>query len=166
MNGESFDNIFKVMGLEYYYFGDGYDVLVFIKLFMLVKDIDCVVVLYIYMIKGKGLKYVEENKEYWYVGGFFYIEDGFFKGFGWLVNEIVREFVLDLIEKRLDVVVIIVGILFVIGFMEDYWKCVGKQFVDVGIVEEYVVVMVSGIVRNGGILIFGVFSLFLQRMYD
>ena len=61
-NGESPDNIFKAMGLEYYYLGDGHDVSALIKLFTSVKDIDRAVVLHIHTIKGKGLKYAEENK--------------------------------------------------------------------------------------------------------
>lgn len=165
-NGESPDNIFKTMGLEYYYLGDGHDVSALIKLFTSVKDIDHAVVLHIHTIKGKGLKYAEENKEYWHAGGPFHIEDGSPKGPGWPVNETVRESVLDLIEKRSDVVAITAGTPSVIGFTEDYRKRAGKQFVDVGIAEEHAVAMASGIARNGGTPIFGVFSPFLQRTYD
>lgn len=165
-NGESPDNIFKAMGLEYYYLGDGHDVSALIKLFTSVKDIDRAVVLHIHTIKGKGLKYAEENKEYWHAGGPFHIEDGSPKGPGWPVNETVRESVLDLIEKRSDVVAITAGTPSVIGFTEDYRKRAGKQFVDVGIAEEHAVAMASGIARNGGTPIFGVFSPFLQRTYD
>lgn len=154
------------MGLEYYYLGDGHDVSALIKLFTSVKDIDRAVVLHIHTIKGKGLKYAEENKEYWHAGGPFHIEDGSPKGPGWPVNETVRESVLDLIEKRSDVVAITAGTPSVIGFTEDYRKRAGKQFVDVGIAEEHAVAMASGIARNGGTPIFGVFSPFLQRTYD
>ena len=165
-NGESPDNIFKAMGLEYYYLGDGHDVSALIKLSTSVKDIDRAVVLHIHTIKGKGLKYAEENKEYWHAGGPFHIEDGSPKGPRWPVNETVRESVLDLIEKRSDVVAITAGTPSVIGFTEDYRKRAGKQFVDVGIAEEHAVAMASGIARNGGTPIFGVFSPFLQRTYD
>ena len=82
------------------------------------------------------------------------------------MNETVRESVLDLIEKRSDVVAITAGTPSVIGFTEDYRKRAGKQFVDVGIAEEHAVAMASGIARNGGTPIFGVFSPFLQRTYD
>lgn len=126
MNGESFDNTPKVTGSEHHHSGDGYDALVSTKPPMLAKDTDCVAAPYTYMTKGKGPKHVEENKEHRYVGGFPYTEDGLFKGFGRLANEIARELAPDPTEKRLDAAVTIVGILLATGPMEDHWKCVGK----------------------------------------
>ena len=165
-NGESPDNIFKAMGLEYYYLGDGHDVSALIKLFTSVKDIDRAVVLHIHTIKGKGLKYAEENKEYWHAGGPFHIEDGSPKGPGRPVNETVRESVLDLIEKRSDVVAITAGTPSVIGFTEDYRKRAGKQFVDVGIAEAHAVTSAAGMAAAGLRPVVAVYSSFLQKGYD
>lgn len=165
-NGESPDNIFKAMDLEYHYLEDGHDISKLIGLFKSIKDTDRAVVLHIHTIKGKGLKYAEEHKEYWHAGGPFQIEDGSPKGPGWPVNETVRDSILNLIENRPDVVAITAGTPSVIGFTEEYRKKAGTQFVDVGIAEEHAVAMASGIAKNGGTPIFGVFSPFLQRTYD
>lgn len=165
-NGESPDNIFKAMDLEYHYLEDGHDISKLIGLFKSIKDTDRAVVLHIHTIKGKGLKYAEEHKEYWHAGGPFQIEDGSPKGPGWPVNETVRDSILNLIENRPDVVAITAGTPSVIGFTEEYRKKAGTQFVDVGIAEEHAVAVASGIAKNGGTPIFGVFSPFLQRTYD
>lgn len=165
-NGESPNNLFKAMGLEYHYLEDGHDLYKLVDLFNSVKDTDHPVVLHIHTIKGKGLKYAEEHREYWHAGGPFNIEDGSPKGAGWPVNEVVRDSVLNLIEARKDVVAITAGTPTAMGFTEEYRKKVGKQFVDVGIAEEHAVALASGIAKNGGTPIFGVFSPFLQRTYD
>lgn len=165
-NGESPNNLFKAMGLEYHYLEDGHDLSKLVDLFNSVKDTDHPVVLHIHTIKGKGLKYAEEHREYWHAGGPFNIEDGSPKGAGWPVNEVVRDSVLNLIEARKDVVAITAGTPTAMGFTEEYRKKVGKQFVDVGIAEEHAVALASGIAKNGGTPIFGVFSPFLQRTYD
>ena len=73
---------------------------------------------------------------------------------------------MELIEERKDVVAITAGTPSVMGFTEELRKKAGRQFVDVGIAEEHAVAMASGIARNGGTPIFGVFSPFLQRTYD
>ena len=165
-NGESPNNLFKSMGLEYHYLGDGHNVAKLVDLFRSVKDTDHTVVLHIHTIKGKGLAYAEKNREYWHAGGPFNIADGSPKGPGWPINETVRDSIVHLIEERKDVVAITAGTPSVIGFTEELRKKAGKQFVDVGIAEEHAVAMASGIARNGGTPIFGVFSPFLQRTYD
>ena len=164
--GESPDNLFKAMGLEYYYLEDGHDVAKLVALFQSVKDTDHAVVLHIHTIKGKGLAYAEKNREQWHAGGPFNIADGSPKGAGWQINETVRDSITALIEARPDVVAITAGTPTVIGFTEELRRKAGKQFVDVGIAEEHAVAMASGIARNGGTPIFGVFSPFLQRTYD
>lgn len=165
-DGKSPNNLFKAMGLEYHYLEDGHDVAKLVELFRSVKDTDHAVVLHIHTIKGKGLDYAEKNKEYWHAGGPFNPEDGSPKGPGWPVNETVRDAIMELIEERKDVVAITAGTPAVMGFTEELRKKAGRQFVDVGIAEEHAVAMASGIARNGGTPIFGVFSPFLQRTYD
>lgn len=165
-NGESPNNLFKAMGLEYHYLDNGHDVAALVKLFQSVKDTDHAVVLHIHTIKGKGLKYAEEHREEWHAGGPFHIEDGSPVGTGWPANNVVRDSIFNLLKQRKDVVAITAGTPSVMGFTEEYRKEAGKQFVDVGIAEEQAVAMASGIAKNGGTPIFGLFSPFLQRTYD
>lgn len=75
-NGKSSNNMFKAFGLDYKYLEDGHDIKALVNLFESVKDIDHPIVLHIHTIKGKGLKYAEENREAWHAGGPFNVEDG------------------------------------------------------------------------------------------
>ena len=54
----------------------------------------------------------------------------------------------------------------VLGFTEDKRKEAGAQFVDVGIAEETAVALASGIAKNGGKPVYGVYSTFIQRTFD
>lgn len=54
----------------------------------------------------------------------------------------------------------------VFGFTADKRKLAGGQFVDVGIAEETAVALASGIAKNGGKPVYGVYSTFIQRTYD
>lgn len=165
-NGESPNNLFKAMGMEYHYLKDGHDIAKLIALFQSVKDADHAVVLHIHTIKGKGLDYAEKNREQWHAGGPFNIADGSPKGPGWPMNEAVRDSLIQLIEERKDVVAITAGTPSMMGFTEELRRKAGKQFIDVGIAEEHAVAMASGIAKNGGTPVWGVFSPFLQRTYD
>ena len=73
---------------------------------------------------------------------------------------------IQLIEERKDVVAITAGTPSMMGFTEELRRKAGKQFIDVGIAEEHAVAMASGIAKNGGTPVWGVFSPFLQRTYD
>lgn len=76
----------------------------------------------------------------------------------------------DILLKKMKEDKTIVGITSatptVFGFTEDKRKEAGSQFVDVGIAEETAVALASGIAKNGGKPIYGVYSTFIQRTYD
>lgn len=165
-NGTSPNNLFKAMGLEYHYLEDGNNVGELIKLFESVKDTDHPVVLHIHTIKGKGLEYAEKNKELWHAGGPFNIVDGSRPVSSHPDDNILRDSLVNLIEKKKDAVVITAGTPSGMGFTEEIRKKAGKQFVDVGIAEEHAVALASGIAKNGGTPVWVVYSTFLQRTYD
>lgn len=168
-NGKSSNNMFKAFGLDYKYLEDGHDIKALVNLFESVKDIDHPIVLHIHTIKGKGLKYAEENREAWHAGGPFNVEDGSPK---FAMNEAPDTTVFESLKKLLDsnekAIVLNagtpMGLGFVKGVREKYVK--SGQFVDVGIAEENAVAMSSGIAKNGGIAVFGTFAPFFQRTYD
>ncbi len=166
-NGHAKNNLFEAMGLEYHYLDDGHNIEELINLFESVKDIDHPVVLHIHTIKGKGLKYAEENREAWHAGGPFNVEDGSPK----FVSEndtTVFDSLKELLDNNNKAVVVNAGTPMVLGFtkgVRDEYVERG-QFVDVGIAEENGVAMASGIAKNGGTAVFGTFAPFFQRTYD
>lgn len=167
-NGESSNNIFKSFGLDYKYLDDGHDIQKLVELFESVKDIDHPVALHIHTIKGKGLKYAEENRELWHAGGPFNIEDGSPKFEMGEMDNPVFDSIKELLDTNSKAMVINastpMGLGMVKGVREEYVK--RGQFIDVGIAEENMVAMSSGVARNGGTVVFGTFAPFFQRTYD
>lgn len=166
-NGTSSNNMFKAFGLDYKYLDDGHDINLLVELFKSVKDIDHPIVLHIHTIKGKGLKYAEENRESWHAGGPFNIEDGS-RNFDMENDTTVLDSLKNLLDTNEKAVVLNagtpMGLGFVKGVREEYAN--RGQFVDVGIAEENAVAMASGITKNGGTAVFGTFAPFFQRTYD
>lgn len=167
-NGTSNNNLFKAFGLEYYYLEDGHDVNKLVNLFEQVKNIDHPVVLHIHTIKGKGLAYAEENREAWHAGGPFNVEDGSPKFTGEEDDLTVHQSLVDLVNNNEKAVILNAGTPMGFGFIQGIReKYVERgQFIDVGIAEENMVAMSSGIAKNGGTPVFGTFAPFLQRTYD
>ena len=64
--GNSSNNMFKAIGLDYIYEENGNDIESMIKVFEKVKDIDHPIVVHINTKKGKGYKLAEDNKENWH----------------------------------------------------------------------------------------------------
>lgn len=166
-NGTSSNNMFKAFGLDYKYLENGHDIKALVDLFESVKNTPHPIVLHIHTIKGKGLKYAEENREAWHAGGPFNIEDGSPK-FIEEKDTTVFDSLKNLLDTNEKAVVLNagtpMGLGFVKGVREEYVQ--RGQFVDVGIAEENAVAMASGIAKNGGTAVFGTFAPFFQRTYD
>ena len=80
---------------------------------------------------------------------------------------LTAEYLLKKMEKDKKVVAINAGTpTNGIGFTKDRRENAKKQFVDVGIAEEHAVALASGIAKNGGTPVYGVYSTFIQRTYD
>ena len=167
-DGKAENNIFKGFGLDYRYLGDGHDVKALVELFKSVKDISHPVVLHIHTIKGKGLKFAEENREAFHAGGPFNVADGSPKYAGGKEDTIVFDCLKELLDTNPKAVVLNaatpMGLGFVKGVREPYAE--RGQFVDVGIAEENATAMASGVATAGGVAVFGTFAPFFQRTYD
>lgn len=162
-------NFFKAMGFEYFYVKDGHDFAQLIEAFQKVKDTNHPVVIHIHTIKGKGYKPAEENKELWHWGMPFELETGkskFSMGDGESYDDMTADYLLEKMKQDPKVVAITSGTPGVFGWYKPRRDMAGKQFVDVGIAEEHAVAMASGIAKNGGKPVYGVYSTFLQRTYD
>ena len=166
--GNSEQNFFKGLDLDYRYLENGHDIDALTALFTDVKDIDHPIVLHIHTTKGKGLAYAEEDKENWHSGSPFRIEDGVPKNGYPVYDTTVYDSLVDLMKKDRRAIVLTAGTPRAMGFVgEDRaeWERKGR-FIDVGIAEENAMAMASGIARGGGTAVFGVYAPFLQRAYD
>ena len=161
-------NFFKAMGFEYYYVKDGHDYGELIKTFEQVKDCDHPVVVHVHTVKGKGYELAEQNKEQWHWGMPFVLETGEskFQMSGEDYGDMTATYLLEEMKQNKKVVAITSGTPTVFGFNEERRKEAGKQFVDVAIAEEHAVALASGIAKNGGVPVYGVYSTFIQRAYD
>lgn len=167
-NGEGECNIFKAIGFDYYYVGDGHNLNKLIEVFEKVKDTNDPVLVHIHTIKGKGLSFAEENKEAWHWGMPFNLSTGKSKyyGEGEEYSSLTADYLLKKMKEDKEVVAITSGTPTVFGFTKEKRLEAGRQFVDVGIAEEHAVALASGIARNGGKPVYGVYGTFIQRTYD
>lgn len=168
-DGKSECNLFKSMGLDYVFVKDGNDIDSLITAFEQVKDSTYPVVVHICTQKGKGYKIAEENKENWHYCGPFNLETGksdMSQDGGEDYSSMTADILLKKMKEDKTVVGITSATPTVFGFTEDKRKEAGSQFVDVGIAEETAVALTSGIAKNGGKPVYGVYSTFIQRTYD
>ena len=167
-NGESPNNIFKALGLDYRFVADGNDLETLIDVFKAVKDIDHPIVLHIVTQKGKGYAIAEQNKEAFHWTMPFDLETGKPKEeeTGPTYAGTIANYLMEQIKVDPTVVAINAGTPGGFGFTPEWRKAAGKQYIDVGIAEEHAVAMSSGIAKNGGKPVFSVDSTFLQRAYD
>ena len=166
--GQAECNLFKAMGLDYVYVDEGNDVKTLIDAFTSVKDSKKAVVVHIKTLKGKGYALAEENKENWHWCMPFHIENGepLMTMEGEDYSDVTAEYLLAKMKEDRSLVAITAATPAVMGFGKDKREEAGKQFVDVGIAEETAVAFASGIARNGGKPVYGVYSSFVQRTYD
>ena len=168
-DGKSECNLFKSMGLDYIFVKDGNDIDSLITAFEQVKDSTYPVVVHICTQKGKGYKIAEENKENWHYCGPFNLETGksdMLQDGGEDYSSMTADILLKKMKEDKTVVGITSATPTVFGFTEDKRKEAGSQFVEVGIAEETAVALASGIAKNGGKPVYGVYSTFIQRTYD
>lgn len=168
-DGKSECNLFKSMGLDYVFVKDGNDIDSLITAFEQVKDSTYPVVVHICTQKGKGYKIAEENKENWHYCGPFNLETGksdMSQDGGEDYSSMTADILLKKMKEDKTVVGITSATPTVFGFTEDKRKEASSQFVDVGIAEETAVALASGIAKNGGKPVYGVYSTFIQRTYD
>lgn len=168
-NGGAQCNLFKAMGLDYVYVGEGNNVKALVEAFQKVKDTTRPVVVHINTVKGKGYKFAEEQKERFHWGFPFVIETGEMKKeyqFGPDFGVHTAQMLLDEMQKDPAVVALTAGTPGIWGWNAEMRQKAGKQFVDVGIAEETAVAMSSAMAKRGAKPVFGVHSSFIQRTYD
>lgn len=166
-NGMSSNNMFKSFGLDYIYIEEGHDIPTMVEVFKKVKDIDHPIVVHVHTIKGKGLKFAEENREAFHAGGPFDVKTGK-KLFDDDSDNLIHDSLLNLIKRNEKAVILNAGTPMGLGFKgEEKLNLIREgRFIDVGIAEENAMAMSSGIAKAGGVPVFGTYAAFLQRTYD
>ena len=166
--GKAENNFFKSLGFDYIYLEEGHDVEKLIQVFKSVKDSSKPVAVHIHTTKGKGYAFAENDKENYHYKQPFDIATGKNKkaGGGESYGSLTCSYLLNKMKEDKRLVVITSATPTVLGFTKDKRDLAGKQFVDVGIAEEHAVALASGIAKNGGKAVYGVYSTFLERSYD
>lgn len=167
-DGKAECNLFRAMGLDYVFVGDGNDIDQLIPAFSCVKDCTKPVVVHIVTEKGRGYAPAVKDKESWHWHMPFDIETGElkFRGSGEDYGELTAKYLMEKMDKDPSVCAITSGTPTVMGFTKNRREKYKGQFIDVGIAEEHAVAMASGIAANGGKPVYGVYSSFIQRTYD
>ena len=165
--GNSENNFFKSLGLDYIYIDDGHNLEELINVFSSIKDTKSPVVVHIRTIKGKGYEVAEKDKETWHYNGPFDRKTGEIKqNYMETYSSLTGKYLLEKMKEDKTVAAITAGTPIVINFNEKLRKEAGKQFIDVGIAEEHAIALASGMAANKAKPVFAVFSTFLQRCYD
>lgn len=167
-DGKAECNLFKAMGLDYVFVKDGNDISQLINAFKKVKDSESPVAVHIVTEKGKGYAPAEKDKETWHWCMPFDIETGKskFDFNGEDYSSVSCDYLMKKMKADKRVAVITSATPAVMGFVKEKREEAGEQFIDVGIAEEHAVALASGMAKNGGKPVYGVYSTFIQRAYD
>ena len=167
--GEAKDNIFRGMGLEYLYEGNGNDVESLVRIFEKAKSFKRPVLVHIFTRKGMGLPYAEEHKEEWHWHMPFYRETGKTREeweFGEDLSDRTADFLLRKMKKDPSILVITAGVPGGMGFTAEKRREAGERFIDTGIAEQSGVTLACGAAKRGAKALFFTSATFLQRAYD
>lgn len=166
-HGQSANNIFKFMGLDYRYVEDGNDLSEMIKVFKSVKDIDHPIVLHVHTLKGKGFKPAEENEMEYHWRGPFDPQTG--KSTEPAAKESYSAAVVDELEKQVAAGAPIMAMNAAIPGMFDLKRFQAKypdNYWDSGIAEQECVTSAVAMATRGIRPVVFMNSTFLQRAYD
>lgn len=171
-HGESHDNPFKALGLEYRYLEQGNDVITLIEALRELRNIDHPVVLHIHTTKGLGM-----DAEDAAIG----LEPGRVEANHWQdplaamskpigSRKHYGRLAMKTLEARFDqnpgIVVISPATARSNGITEAWRERAGAHYVDTGIAEQHAVAFAAGIAQAGGAPVLATSSTFFQRAYD
>ena len=166
--GNCRNNIFRSLGFEYIFEKEGNDIRRLVEILNRVKDTNHPTLLHICTVKGKGYTSAEKYKEDSHWVKPFQLDTGILpvRVSGERYDRIVRDFLLTKMKEDPRIVAIVAAVPNALAFDEETRKMMGKQYIDVGIMEEHAISMAAGIAKNGGKPIFSTRSTFIQRTYD
>lgn len=166
-NGESPNNIFKFMGLDYRYVADGNNLETMINTFKDIKDIDYPLVLHVNTVKGEGYQPAIENKMKYHWRTPFDLQTG--KDKLAASGESYSDAVLAELDRQIDDGKPVVAITAGIPGMFNLGKFKAKhpdRYYDVGIAEQDSITTAVAMAQAGARPVVFQNSTFLQRAYD
>ncbi|MDI9206880.1 1-deoxy-D-xylulose-5-phosphate synthase [Ligilactobacillus saerimneri] len=166
-NGQTPNNPFTAMGLDYKYVADGNDLAAMIAAFEEVKDVDHPVVLHINTLKGKGYQPAIDHQMAFHWHGPFDVATGTSTGAANVEKyaDLARQTVAEQINAGLPVLALNAAIPGAFG-LKDFQAKYPGNYDDVGIAEQFSITYATGLAQNGVRPIVFENSTFLQRAYD
>lgn len=166
-NGQSPNNLFKAMGLDYRYVENGNDMETMLEAFKAVKDIDHPIVLHVHTQKGHGYQPAITNKEafHWHVP--FDLKTG--KTLHPTTGETYTDVIHEQLAKEMAEKTPITAITAAIPGSYDlkrFGKKYPERYFDVGIAEQESITLAAGQAKQGLRPIVFQSGTFLQRAYD
>ena len=167
-NGQAANNIFKALGYQYIYVGEGNDMKSLVNAFSAAKDADHAVLVHINTMKGEGLPAAEADKERFHYTAPFDLKTGAPRVYDESVDytDIFADHMLTKIRDNKNVAVLTAGTPGAIGFSPERRDEAGRDFIDTGICEQSAVSIVAGLAKGGCRPVMGVMATFIQRSYD
>lgn len=169
-DGKYENNFFEALGFEYRFVKAGHNVAELIDAFSKVKDATHPVVVHCVTEKGKGYIYAEKDREKWHHAHPFNIDTGEFLRSASVPAEnygsIVGKYLMERIKSDPRVVAMTASVPTCFGFNPDRRKEAGKQYIDVGIAEQNLITMATGLAKSGCKPVTITESSFYQRAYD
>ncbi|MCQ2382056.1 MAG: 1-deoxy-D-xylulose-5-phosphate synthase [Clostridia bacterium] len=167
-NGESSDNFFRALGLNYIYEPNGNNIDSLIKTLNQVKDCTTPTVVHVHTIKGCGYKPAETNPEIFHYTAPFDLETGKHQPRNNTENytSITYQYIDEKMKTDKKIVAVTSATPTATGFTSERRTKAKTQYVDVGIAEEHAVAYIAGMAKGGAHPIYGVQGSFLQRSFD
>ena len=158
--------LFEQFGFTYLGPVDGHNVDDLIELLERAKTLKKPVLLHAITKKGKGYKPAEENPNAFHgIGAFDKITGKVLTNSKASYSNIFSETITS-IAKQNEKIIGITAAMPVGTGLDDFASKYPDRFFDVGIAESHAVTFAAGLVRQGYIPVFAVYSTFLQRAYD
>lgn len=165
--GQSANNIFKFMGLDYRYVADGNDLKTMIDVFKEVKNIDHPIVLHVNTQKGKGYQPAIDDQKKYHWRAPFDLQTGESKQSA--PKESYSAAVIDELNVQIEAGKPVVAINAAIPGMFDlerFKAAHAERYFDVGIAEQDSVTTAVAMAAGGARPVLFESSTFLQRAYD
>lgn len=166
--GKTANNVFTALGFEYFFEKNGNSIECLIKVLKKVKDVNHPILLHVCTVKGKGYETAEIYPEESHWVKPFDVNKGIRPNeiIGERYDKIVRDYLIEKMQVDNNVVALVAAVPNVLAFERNIREKIGKQYIDVGIMEEHAISMCGGIAKNGGKPVFATRSTFIQRTYD
>lgn len=167
-NGQSANNLFKAMGLDYRYVADGNDLTTMLATFKAVKDIDHPIVLHVHTEKGHGYAPAIANKEafHWHVPFDLKTGETLAPASGESYNDVIHAVLEDELTTQHTPLTAITAAIPGSYDLKRFGRKHPDRYFDVGIAEQESITFAAGQAQQGLRPVVFHSGTFLQRAYD